>query len=236
MRVLILTIAEPGDDLLPLQQKSVKRYAQADQMVLRPRQTFPLTTPWPHAEGIEWARNQQLHRDYQVIILLDSDCLITSPNWLPFLTRGMDSGEVQAAGGYKHSGPIETQLVDGHWIIHASCLAMTNQAFSQCSSFYPFREPSSPWLYRDTAWRASLGLPTRLFPFKTIGTGSCFPGLPVGEYYDPQDSSIMETLWVHLLHGTNMRRRWWTLNRRIRRQEQTRKAWKEQAERLLVFQ
>lgn len=148
-----------------------------------------------HAAGIEWARRDGLHEEYDIIILLDSDVCVTSEAWLPRLVEGMPT--IRVAGGYRHRGEAYQLIMNGIHMIHASCLAMTAETFAQIKSFHGENDGIC-----DTAYQASLFEPKRLLPFRVPLHGPLYPHLPVGEFFDPNDSEG-RTLWSHLGRGTS---------------------------------
>ena len=95
----------------------------------------------------------------------------------------------------------------------------------------------------DTAAMASLLTTTaKIFRFHPIGEGHLFPGLDVGEFFDPDDPAQL-TLWSHLMHGTNLWGRagcWQRVKalmslraRTVLRRRQMRDAWMKRAWELL---
>ena len=193
MKAVILTVAIPGTQaLVDLCRESVRRFAP----------TVWHSVYWhqgTHADGIEaWRRRMMKFDDgWDVIVLLDSDVVLTSPRWTEAVIDPFRHTVLELAGAPKHSGPVERVLYGTATILHPSCLAMRRELFDKCD-FHPQGR------LLDTAGMASLLTSApKVFRFHPIGQGPLFPGLDVGEFFDPDDGRG-HTLWSHLMHGTNM--------------------------------
>ena len=193
MKAVILTVAIPGTQaLVDLCRESVRKFAPGIYHAV-----------WwhdkSHAEGIEmWRRRMRQFDDrWDVVVLMDSDVVLTSARWGEAMLEPFQQTVVELAGAPKHSGPVERVLYGAATILHPSCLAMRRELFDKCDF-----APQGRLL--DTAGMASLLTSApKIFRFHPIGSGPLFPGLDVGEFFDPDDPR-QRTLWVHLLHGSNM--------------------------------
>lgn len=161
-----------------------------------------------HAHAIEWFRGR-LDASPDYIVLLDSDSMVLSPEWLPRLLHPFADPKVGATGGLRNRGDASQLFVDELPILHASCLAMRREVFYQTSTFEAELDPIVGVYVMDTAARVSLELAERgqrvhMFPYFRVGHGPTFPGLQIGEYFDPEDPA-RQTLWCHAWRGTSMR-------------------------------
>ena len=148
-----------------------------------------------------------------VVILLDSDAMVCSPRWWPAIRERLEAGAT-VVGGFRSRGDASQMFIDGVPVMHASMLAMTRDVWLTTSSFEQAHDSVTNYMQFDTAARVSLeafqrGEPVATFPFFRVGHGPRFPGIQVGEYFEPGAASTRETLWAHCWRGTSMRRASW---------------------------
>lgn len=144
---------------------------------------------WPRIEG-------------DPVILLDTDTVILSEHWWPTLEKAFSAGH-DLVGGHRSRGEACQMFSGVTPLLHASMLAMTRRLFDAIVTFAA--DPVHPVLevvVRDTAANVSTWAERpKVLPYAPVTAGLVFPGLQVGEYYDPA-SGI--SLWSHLWRGTGM--------------------------------
>lgn len=195
-RAIVLTIAHPSTpELTALCRQSVK--------TLEPRVEHCIWPNWgTHWKGLHDAKAYPPIRRADIIILLDTDVVVLSPDWFDILTEGMD-GDIVASGAIKHSGRIQDVLYGDRLLLHPSCVAMRRDVFMNTD----FR-PRGRW---DTGAAVVFGQgpkAIRYFGFWPIGEDPIYGGLDVGVYTD----GMGRVLWSHLMHGTGMQLKYprWT--------------------------
>ena len=147
-----------------------------------------------HWQGIHAVRAQAVWDAYDVVILMDNDAVVLSPDWLGVLTERIGHG-VDIRGGIKHSGRIQDLVYGDRLLVHMNCVAMTRRVFMQTNF-----SPRGRW---DTGAALVMGknLNIEYLGFWPIGEDPIYGGLEVGVYTD----SAGRMLWSHLMHGTGMR-------------------------------
>lgn len=198
MTAVAIIVEHETPDLLALCLASLKRFAPN----VRPLVRSGYEGATAHAAEIEAARRHQLPGDAQIVILLDTDVMICSDQWIPWIEQELRKG-YYALGGLRHRGDVTQIFCDGRLLLHAHCLAMRARWFEQVPSF----QAKDVW---DTAWQASITPQDRaaaLIPFYGYGWPS-----RAGLY-----GKHGEVYWAHLGRGTSFRPRgpWRERARRI---------------------
>lgn len=189
MNAVALIVEHDTPDLLALCLASLKRFAPT----IRPIVIAGNEGSNAHAAGIEGARRDNLIRDADIVILLDTDVVILSDRWWPWIV-----GELklqQAVGGLRHRGDVTQLYCQGYMLLHAHCLAMTDELFERVSSFYAI----PPW---DTAWQVTV----KAGSASTVVVPQVWNGWParVGVYAPVRGDA---PYWAHLGRGTSFRPR-----------------------------
>lgn len=195
MKAVAIIVEHETPDLLALCLASLKRFAPTVQaFVIQGGEGAEA-----HAVGIERARAMDLDSD--IVILLDTDVVICSERWLPWLGQELAKG-YYAIGGLRHRGDVTQIFCKGRLLLHAHCLAMQTRWFEQVPSF----AAQNGW---DTAWQASMTPQDQAAALIPVYGG----GWPsrVGLYVQAE-----ELLWAHLGRGTSFRPRgYWRETLRI---------------------
>ena len=188
-KIVAITVEYDTPDLLALCHASLERFAPSVRRLVVPGGEGAAY----HARGIEDVRARGLG-DAEVVILLDSDTVVCSPEWLDALTVPLAAGS-WAVGGVRNRGDVEQVYHRGRPMLHASCLAMTRAWFEHVLTFAA--DPDLDLVRRDTAWRVSADAPIGKVSVYPFWRASVFP-LGVGEYYGAGGT----LLWAHLWRGT----------------------------------
>lgn len=189
MTAVALIVEHETPDLLALCLASLQRFAPTVQpLVIQGGEGAEA-----HAAGIERARASGLHENADIVILLDTDVVILSERWWPYLQAQLTMGAA-ATGGLRHRGDVTQLYCQGRLLLHAHCLAMTSPLFDRTTF-----APSNGW---DTAWRVTLD--AKELGGSTVLIPQCGGGWPgrVGLYAEDG-----ELLWAHLGRGTSFRAR-----------------------------
>ena len=188
--VAIIASAKP--DLLALCLAALERFAPAVTAIVV---TTKGLGAHEHAEAVE--RGRLLIGDADHVVVMDDDTVVTSPWWYQTLTvRHTVSAAI--IGGTKHRASVEQVIMDGILIPHASMLSFTRDSFDRAKSFAA--EPGFDTGARVCVDESMRGGRVVVLPFHRLGLGPLYPGLEVGEYYEPGDE--LRTLWAHLGRGT----------------------------------
>ena len=191
MKTVALIVEHDTPDLLALCLASLKRFAPE----VRPLVVRGYEGAEAHAVEIEAARRHQKLGDAEIVILLDTDVVILSERWLPWVQREL--AVELAVGGLRHRGDVTQVYCQGHMLVHAHCLAMRRALFEDTNSFHA----TPPW---DTAWQVTLyagSASTVVVPM--MPSPSDWPDR-VGVYVvDPGQGPY----WAHLGRGTSFRPR-----------------------------
>lgn len=189
MNAVAIIVEHETPDLLALCLASLRRFAPEVRAIVM--QGYEGAEA--HALTIERARRMQMLGDAAIVILLDTDVVILSERWAPWLVAELE--KVAVVGGLRHRGDVTQLYCEGTVLLHAHCLAMRRKAFETVRSF----TANGSW---DTAWEVS-----RLAHRQLGGTCAVVPqsgdGWPVrvGVYADGV------VLWAHLGRGTSFRPR-----------------------------
>ena len=202
MTPLALIVEWHTPDLLALCRASLARFAPEVEVMILPGGPGAEY----HALAIHRARAQLrgVKSQHDPIILLDTDTCILSERWWPTLEKAFGEDH-DLVGGHRSRGEA-CQMFEGRYAkLHASMLAIQRGLFDRVSRF-----DASPLDHEmgcvvdDTAWRVSLEAASpKILAFHPVSAGPIFPGLQVGEYFDPA-AARPETLWSHLWRGTGM--------------------------------
>lgn len=159
--------------------------------------------PVSHALAIEYARDILIDHPSDAILLFDSDAVLLSCDFVPFVTGVLTRHDV--IGGLKSRGLIEQAWYLGHPLLHPHCLTLRRELFERVKSFRAGL-PIHGRLRFDTAFEVSLDATTPLVvPHYPPGEGRYYPGTRVTEYFLPGDP--LTVLWAHLGRGTVFRPR-----------------------------
>lgn len=197
MNTVALIVEHDTPDLLALCLASLKRFApEVRPLVLRGYEGAAA-----HAVEIEAARRHQKLGDAEIVILLDTDVVILSEKWLPYVESRLKIASL--TGGLRHRGDVTQVYCDGALLVHAHCLAMHRGLFERIESFHA----RGIW---DTAWQATMR--AKEFAGSTaLVPQSGLNGWPsrVGLYFQPHITRAEEwaILWAHLGRGTSFRPR-----------------------------
>lgn len=216
MKAVALIVDGGTPDLTTLAHDSIRAFASEG---VTPRSADAVReTAQPHADTLEMLRTTSGFRPpwrwpvswssagFDVVIFFDSDAMVCSPRWWPALRERFEAGAT-VVGGLRSRGDASQMFLDGVPMLHASMLAMTRAVFEKTSSFRSEWDQTTDFCQVDTAARVSLEAAERgervdVLPFFRVGHGPRFPGLQVGEYFEPGER---ETLWAHCWRGTSMR-------------------------------
>ena len=145
MTAVALIVEYQTPDLLELCLASLKRFAPE----VRPLVVEGSEGADAHAAGVESVRKRcslGTYKDADIVILLDTDVVILSDHWFPWIERSLE--QVNAIGGLRHRGDVTQLYCMGNLLIHAHCLAMTRDLFNSVPSF----RAEGSW---DTAWQVT---------------------------------------------------------------------------------
>ena len=191
MTAVAIIVEHQTPDLLTLCLASLRRFAPS----VIPR--VVIGSWWgegarAHAAGIEHARNTNMAGDAETVIFLDTDVVILSDAWLPYIYKQLSLGA--ATGGLRHRGDVTQLYCQGKLLLHAHCLAMTRELFQATPHFSANGILDTAYLVTLTA--QAFGGTTAIIP----QSGEGWPSR-VGLY---AEGSI---LWAHLGRGTSFRPR-----------------------------
>lgn len=196
MNPVVLIVEWHTPELLGLLQRSLARFAP---------EVIPVILPGGpgaehHARAIhEW---RQRGAPGDPVILLDTDTLICSPCWWPYIKDALEAGCDVVGGPRSRGEACQMFHEDGRPQLHASMLAIRRPLFDWIPTFHAQApDPELGCVTADTAWQVSLfARQPRVVPFRTVAKGPLFWGLQVGEY-GAHDGPV---LWAHLWRGTGM--------------------------------
>ena len=191
MTAVALIVEYQTPDLLALCLASLKRFAPEIRAVVVAGEEGADA----HAAAIERARASGLHGDADIVILLDTDVVILSDKWFPWVVATLKCA--LATGGLRHRGDVTQVFYRGQLLLHAHCLAMRRSVFEAVPAFTAERS----W---DTAWQVT----------RHIGAESAVvvPVMPSPDSW-PDRVGIYAPLrggkpyWAHLGRGTSFRPR-----------------------------
>lgn len=191
MTAVALIVEHDTPDLLGLCLASLKRFAPD----VRPLVLRGYEGAEAHAVEIDAARRHQKLGDAEIVILLDTDVVILSDSWWPWMQRAL--AEQQAVGGLRHRGDVTQLYCHGHLLLHAHCLAMRRDIFERIPTF----RSEGLW---DTAWQVTIvagSASTVVVPMMPTAGG--WPHR-VGVYVPVRGGPAH---WAHLGRGTSFRPR-----------------------------
>lgn len=198
MTAVALIVEHETPDLLALCLASLKRFAP----MVRPVILRGYEGADAHAVEIEAARRMQRLGDAEIVILLDTDVVILSDRWWPWLMNEMQSpaayfDHIYAVGGLRHRGDVTQLYCQGFILLHAHCLAMTRDLFEKIPTF----RAEGLW---DTAWQVTMYAGSN--STAVVPLTSTLDGWPerVGLYVPKMGYG---PYWAHLGRGTSFRPR-----------------------------
>ena len=192
MTAVALIVEYQTPDLLALCLASLRRFAPGIRAVVVAGEEGGSGA---HAAAIERARVSGLHEDAEIVILLDTDVVILSERWLPWLSAALE--EVFAVGGLRHRGDVTQLYCQGYILLHAHCLAMTRTLFEKVPTF----RAENVW---DTAWQVTM--------YASSGSTVVVPMTPTLDGWPDRVGVYVPQMgygpyWAHLGRGTSFRPR-----------------------------
>lgn len=163
-----------------------------------------------HPLAIEYARMERLHAGAELVMLMDDDAMITSPNWYKVVTGYFERHEKLSVLGGRWLWDDEHQATYRGWVVpHAHMLVMRRHIFDGVASFAPpiRRAALEAQGDVDTAFECSWlaidrGEEVQAMPYRGHANfNRIFTGLRVQEYFNGDDDC--DTLWAHVGRGTS---------------------------------